>query len=414
MAIRSGAFIHDANGFVIDRIQTGGVSNVNQNTEVIRELGNWLNLQTVRDTVDLSFDLESLDVSTEIEAILTGADPLTIIAGQEFDLNDAKPIDIISPFKSATNQYDIDAGVIVPYLTLESATYRFGVRANATQSYTLRGDTINFTNETPRYEEFAITAGTNQVYTLAQTALPYVESGDTLYVLSACAKEVGTNNFKRLFIGSDYTNIATAITTLADLDALGYDRLHVTYATAAATSYTQTGNNPSGHAVHQGVAVKPAAIRGRDIDLYMGTDAATPVFTRWAGVQSVEINRRLSLEADEELGNYKYTAYEATDIPDVNGSIVLRPADVDQMMARIYEVLSITGTDVAGPYTSTLLPMEIRIANPDNNGAIIKTFYVPDARFAAPAIQGRVGQKLEITLNWSSDSGVVLIYEGER
>jgi hypothetical protein len=65
VAIKAGQIIHDAQGFVVDRIQTGGVSNLNIPEEKIYELGNFFTVATIRDIPDLSFDLESLDVSTE-------------------------------------------------------------------------------------------------------------------------------------------------------------------------------------------------------------------------------------------------------------------------------------------------------------------------------------------------------------
>jgi hypothetical protein len=405
--------LHDVNGFVFDRLQTAGASNLNQNTEVIRELGNWQNVATVRDTVNLSFDMESFDVSSEIEAVVTGADPDAVVAGQEFDFNDSKPVDIVAPLKSARNQYDIAGGVITPYLTLENVTYRFGVGQNSTQSYTLRGDTINYVrNGTPRYQEFTVTAGTSQTYNFANTAMLYDEAGDTIYAISVCAKEVGTNNYRRLFFGDDYTNTSSGFTVLDDIDAEGYDRLHVTYATASATTYPQVGNNPTGNTVHQGVSVKPAAIRGKDIDLYVGSSAATPVFARWGGVQSVEVTRRVNLETDEELGNYHYVAQDY-DTADVTGTITLRPASVDALFEKIYEILNVPDGEVAGPYTTVGLPLEIRINDPDA-GSTIKTLYVPDARFSAPALQGRVGQRQEISLAWTSDTGVLLVYNEDR
>lgn len=412
MAIRSGQILFQGNNWVIDRIQSAGPGTVNIPEEKIYEVGNFNSLATVRDIPDLSFDVESLDVSCEIEAIITGADPTTISAGQEFDLTDSKPLDIISPFKSAVGQYDIINGVVVPYLTLESATYRFGVRANATQSYTFRGDSILYTNDVPYAEQFTITAGANQVYTLAQTAVVYSLAGDSIYVLSVCAKTTGSNVFKRLYFGTDYTNTATTFTVVDDLNAEGYTTLHVTYATAASISYTQTGNNPEGFAVHQGISVKPAAIRGKDIDLYVGDTAATPTFTRWAGVQSVEITRRVNLEADEELGNYNYVAYDY-DVPEVSGTVTLRPVNAAEFMSKIYEILNVNTAQVAGPHTSVGLPLEIRIGDPDSTSTL-KTFYVPDARFQAPGFQGRVQQKTDITLNWSSDSGVLLTYNESR
>mgnify|MGYP001591248899 CR=1 FL=1 len=79
MAIKAGQILHDANGTVIDRIQSGGVSNLNIPEEKIYELGNYQSVATIRDTPDLSFDMESLDVSMEAECLLTGEDNTTMV-----------------------------------------------------------------------------------------------------------------------------------------------------------------------------------------------------------------------------------------------------------------------------------------------------------------------------------------------
>src|SRR6478609_1045605 len=103
MAIKAGQILHDVHGFVIDRIQTAGAGSVNIPEEKVYELGNFQTVATVRDIPDLSFDLESFDVSCEIEAILTNEDPTSIVDGQEFVFSDHVPVDINSPFKAGNN-----------------------------------------------------------------------------------------------------------------------------------------------------------------------------------------------------------------------------------------------------------------------------------------------------------------------
>lgn len=404
MSIKSGQILHVSGGFVIDRIQTGGVSNLNIPQEKVYELGNYKTVATVRDIPDLSFEIESLDVFPEFEALLVGVDPTTLVDGDEIDFVDAVPLDVISPFKSAVGQFDVVKGVAVPYLTLESVQYRFGLRANATQTFTLRGDSVYYIPGTPKEQLFTITSGANQVYTLANTALTYEEGGDTFYVLSACVKEVGTNRYKRLFLTRDYTNTATTLTTLANWFADGYDRLHVVYGTAAAQSYPQT--------VHQNVSVKPAAVRGKDIEVWVSNGAATPVYAEWAGVQSVDVQRRVNLENDEEFGNYKFVGSDY-DVADVTGNIVVKSVDPDDLFDKIAQIANVTTSEIAGAHSSIGLGVEIRLKSPDT-GDVVKTIFIPDARFTVPNVQGRVQQKLQVTFNFTSDEGTVLVYNGER
>ncbi len=400
MAIKAGNILHDANGYVLDRIQSGGPGNINIPEEKIYELGNWSTVATVRDIPELSFDLESFDMSCEMEAILTGQDPTAVSDGDEFDFADSLPLDIISPFKSQTGAYNIVRGVAIPYLTLERVTYRFGLRQNSTQQFTFRGDTINYIPGSPYYQEFTNVGAST--YSFSNTAIEYVESGESIYALCVTAVNRTTNVYKRLFLGDDYTNTSTGFTTLA---ALGdYTTLCVTYGSATAATYSA--------AVHQGVAVKPAAIRGKDIDVYVGTSGATPTFSRWTSVQSVEVSRSVNLENDEEFGNNHYVNSDY-DTAEVTGSITLKPQDPAELWDRIAEIADVATNKIVGPYTSTFLPVEIRVSDPDT-GDVLKTLYIPDARFTIPSFQGRVQTKLETTFSFNSDGGTLLVYRGER
>ncbi len=407
MAIKAGQILHVAGlgtGFLIDRIQNGGASNLNIPEEKIYELGNYQTVASVRDTPDLSFDLESFDTSTEWEALLNGIDPTTVVEGQEFDFIDAVPLDIISPFKDKGGAFTIVRGIAIPYLNLESIAYRFGVGQNATQTATLRGDGIYYIPGTPYTQTFNITAGTNQVYNLAHTALPYIESGDTLYAISACAKNPSTGAYTRLDFGDEYTNTSTTITTIDDLSTDGYTKLHVVFGSATTATYDQS--------VHPTDTVKPAAVRAKDIDILISDGAATPALVRWKGVQSVEVNRRVNIDRDEELGNPRIVAQDY-DTADVTGTIEVKPETAEYLFSLIQQVANVPSGEIAGALTSTPLEVEIRISHPQT-GDRLKTLYISDARIQVPGVQGRVQQKLTVQFPFTSDGGNLKVYEGER
>ncbi len=401
MAIKAGQILHTGKGFVIDRIQSAGVGNVNIPEEKIYELGNYQTVATVRDIPDLSFDLESFDMSTEIEALLLNLDPTTVIDGDEFDFASHVPIDIISPFKAGSGAFNIVKGLAVPYLTLERATYRFGLRQSATAQFTLRGDSIYYIPGSPYYQEFSNTGiGT---YTFTNAAIEYVESGDSFYGLSVCLRDSTSSAYKRLFLGDDYTNTSADITLLADLSAT-YDTVCVVYGSATADTYSQS--------VHQNVSVKPAGVRGRNIDVYVSDGAATPTYTRWTGVQSAELTRSVNIENDEEFGNSKFVASDY-DTAEVTGSIGIKAVDADELWEKVAAVSNVATNKIVGPHSSIPLEVEVQVSDPDT-GDIVKTVYCPDARFTIPGVQGRVQTKLETTFNFTSDSGTLLVYSGQR
>lgn len=416
MAVSGGQILTQAGQFVLDRIQTGGPGDLNIPEEKIYELGNYESIATIRDIPEISFDLESYDMTTEFEAILVNEDPETFsdtVGTNEIDFKDAVPIDIISPWKSRRGQFDIVKGVVIPYLTLESATYRFGVGESSTQSFTMRGDSIFYTPGQPYVEEFSNT-GVGP-YTLDNTATVYSQGGDSVYVLSVCLVDSTSGAYKRVFYDSTgdsgYTNTSTTFTLPEDLSAT-YDTIRVTYGSATTTNYTQLGNNPSGNKIHENVSIKPAAVRGKDIDVYIGSTGATPTFSRLNSVQNVEATWTANLENDEELGNERYVSTEY-DVPEVNGSIGVKPFDPADLFAKIAQITGVSSSEVIGPNVTVPVPLEIRISHPDT-GDRLKTLYIPDARFSVPGYSGQANTKLETTMNYTSDSGSLYVYNGSR
>ena len=407
MAIKGGQIIHAGNGnVVVDRVQTGGPGQVNIPTEKIYELGNYKSVATVRDTPDLTFSLESFDTSTEVEQLLTG---LASVPAEGIDLAKAVPVDIASQFKAGINAADAFAvvnSVAIPFLYLEQMSYRFGLRDNATQSASLRGDSI-FYNPGPCFVEE--TAGTNTADQTVVTAHPAYQSAeaDGRRVLAVTA---GT---KRLNFGADYTEAAgtvtngAAIVTLTIADPVpASDKIRIIYSSPDAVSYPQN--------THPDTTVKPAAIKGRDIDIYAGgydpADVPGSQVNKLTSVQSVNVDWRVTIDKDEEFGNY-YAVGLDFDVPTVNGSIDIKPRDGADFMSILRKVTGVTDAQkVIGTSSSVPLELDIVVKNPDD-GSTLKRIHVPDARFTPPGYQGRVQQKITISLPFESDEGTLLVFD---
>lgn len=403
----------------MDRIQTGGPGDLNIPEEKIYELGNKQSVATVRDIPEISFDIESYDMTAEFEAMLINEDPDTFsstVGSNEIDFRDAVPIDIISPWKSRKNAHDIVKGVIVPYLTLENATYRFGVGENSTQSFSMRGDSIFYTPGQPWYEEFTNTGEGPYTLENSNTATLYDQSGDSLYVLSVCLVDSTTKAYQRLFYdatgATGYLNTSTSVTLYDDVSST-YDTVRITYGTTAGTDdYDQDGNNYAGNIIHPSASVKPAAIRGKDIEIWLGDTAATTVFSKMTNVQNFEATWSVTLENDEELGNERYVDTDY-DVPEVSGTIGVKPYNPADLFSKIAAITGVSETEVIGPNITVTVPLEARIKHPDT-GDVLKTIYTPDARFTVPGYNGQANAKLETSMAWSSDSGVMYVYNGER
>lgn len=402
MSIKAGELIHAGGGVLIDRIQTGGPGSLNIPTERVYELGNYDGLGVVRDIPDLSFSLESLDASAEIESMLLGvADYSAEAAGSEYDLSLAHPLDVAGQFKAGKNAaspFDVVASAAVPFLALESFSYRFGVRDNATQSATLRGDSIFWSAASCYIEETAGSAVAAQVVNFANAPIPY--NGDTVngtrYALSVVIPETG----RRLALGTDYTETITGITVT---DAVPVTQtIRVVYQSLVVAAYPQISHAAVG-------ATRPAAIRGKDIEIRVGGAAVTD---RWSSVQSVNVDWRAQLDRDEELGNQQIVGQDF-EVPEVSGTVDLRPRDAAELLTRIKQIAGVAGDEVVGPLQVTALPIDIILHSPVD-GAILKTLHVPDAEFTIPGYQGRVQQKMNVSLEFSSIAGDLLVYKGAR
>lgn len=478
MAVKAGSILHSANGNLIDRIQTGGPGSLNIPQDKVYELGNYQSVAIVRDVPDLSFSLDCLDVDTEIEATLTGADPSAASDGDSYNLANAKTVDIISPWKSPYGEFGIVRGVAIPQLALESASYRYGLSDNAGEQFTLRGDSIYYIPGTPYQDDFTGNGSTTAFSFENGPALLYQESGDDLYALNVSV------DGERMTPGDDYTATDTAV-TFNTAPANGA-KIRIIYGSSTAGTYAQT--------VHQGISVKPAAIRGKDIDVFFSTavkvatvtqkavdtnvatlttsaahnlsvgdtitvsgvgapfdgtfttvtgttgtsikyaltnadvteTAATGTVTmavevRWQDVQSCNIDWKVTLEEDREFGNAHAISREATDVPDVTGQIEVKPRSVEALFNRLQQITGLPASQVIGPDSSVAGALRVELRNPGSGGTtsravgdVIKTHYIPAARFTIPGYEGRVQQKLTVTLEWQSDDGAHYVYRGAR
>lgn len=403
MAIKAGQIVHVGNGVaVVRRLQTAGPGTLNVPVETIYELGNYKSVGQVRDIPDLSFSMESYDVTTEIEALLLGKDPAAVLATDVLDPANARPMDVKSAFKmgqGTSAPFDVVGSVGLPFLTLESLQYRFGLRDDARQTATLRGDSVYY-NPGSTYVESTVGSGVAaQTVVSAHPAYGVDEGGVFRRILSVTA---GT---KRLTYGVDYTEsygavaagaAVTTVTVTAPVAAT--DSIRIMYSSPTAETLPQSIHTPV-------TATTPAAIRGRDIAVYLGGyDPLLPFANRLLGVQAVTADWRVTLQKDEEFGNYHFVSQDY-DVPTVTGTVQVKPVDPAATLAFMQKVAGVaTATHSAGATTAPVVPLDIVLHSPED-GSVLKHISVDDARFTVPGFSARVQQKLDFTVNWTSDHG---------
>lgn len=403
MAIKAGQILHVGNGFLVDRIQSAGAGSVNVNTERIEELGNYQAVATIRDIPDLSFEMETFDMGTEIHELLFGAGAGDI-AGTEYAVETAiQPMDIISPFKGE-GLFTTVRGLAIPFLNVESLAYNFSIDNPAALTVGLRGDSIFYVPGSVYREAFvgdgAATAFTFGAGTggIAGPALKSVIDGANWFVLGAMTEDTTTtpSTFKRLRRTIDYTDTATEITIVGPtLPAT--TNLFVVYGNATAATYLQS--------VHKGVtAATPAAVKGRNIEVQLAGAS-------WLGVQSASVEWRATLERDEEFNNPNVVDQDF-DVPEVSGTVTMKAATAAALFDQILDAHGITSPDIVNAVTEPpQLDLRIIVRSP-LDGSVLQTLQVPDAQFDPEAIAGQVGNKLEVDFNYQSAGGDLNVYKG--
>lgn len=407
MALKAGAIIHTNGTTLIERLQSAGPGTLTINKEKIYELGNYESVATIRDIPDLTFSMESLDVTTDIEAMLLDVDAATEDA---LNLAKARPLNVITQVKPGlkqVNPYTVTKSVGIPYLTLESASYRFGLRDNASQSFSLRGDSIYYNQGAGYIDEFAGTNAAGQTAVTTHPAYEYTDGNGTRRILAVV---VGT---KRLSYGPDFqlsngaVSSGAAIVTVTLTDPVPTtEKIRVMYSSPDPVEYPQ--------AVHTPATLKPAAIRGKDIDVYIGGyNPANPSATatnKWTGVQSVTVDWRVTLETEEEFGNYNAVSKDF-EVPELSGTVTIMPRDDQDLFKKLREITGVTSmTASIGPSTAVPLPLDIVLKDGENGGVTLKRLHTKDARFSVPGYSPRPNSNVTMDLEWESDSGELLIY----
>lgn len=241
----------------------------------------------------------------------------------------------------------------------------------------------------------------------ALKALQYTELGSTFYALNVSVDGVRQNK------DTDYTDTETGVTfaTAPAADAkirIVFGSNKDTTDAAIEVDYTQS--------VNADLSAKPAGIRGRDIKVYIGGLGDS---FKWHDVQSVEVDWKVNIDADYEFGNSHAVARDFVDAPDVTGTIEIKSITAAALFTKLNQITGVDATDVVGPNSSVTLPIIVQLLNPDSGGTshvargtVLKTLFVPDARFVIPGYEGRVSQKMTSQLQFTSDKGILQVIKG--
>jgi hypothetical protein len=413
MSVHAGSILTVGGNNVIDRIQSAGLGDVRVPVETIREVGNRLVVDKIPGEPDFTFTMETLDVSTDVMAWLCGkvgalasgsapgnADP----AGTAYSWADCGYVNVASPWKDPNtgSAGNIDAGHLVPAYYPTRVSYRYGVTDNAGMTVELGGGAFYYGAYTP-IEEYGTGTGGQTAFVTSENAMGHrVGGGGGTTFLSVFGVIAGGTP---MIEGADYTlsggNGAPATITFTVAPAAGA-LVRFMYFSDAPHAYPQT--------VHAATIVKPGAVRGRHIPIYLGAGGARQ---RIASVQSFELEATVDSEVEREMGSELPTG-RVINGRDCTGSLTVRSKDADAFIALLAKITGAPANEVFGFLNQNPIPLEVPILNPKDPSTVLKTLYVSDAIFQMPGTPARVNAPTDFTLQFDSQNGDYTEYKGAK
>lgn len=416
MSILAGTILHVGGNNVIDRLQSAGLGNTKMPYETIREIGNMNIVDKVPGEPAVTFAMDSLDVTVEIEAWLTGklggGTPATAPGSSDPDgtayLIDGVHtgfVNITSPWRDPLSSAGtISAGHIIPGFFPTRINYAFGVTANASETVEFAGSTYYYHTSAP-VEQYATGTGAQVAFVTPDAAVPWREggAGGTIFRSIFGVIVDGVLMTKGVDYSTSPTNsAAAAVATLTFVVAPANNAvIKYCYFTAAARNFPASLNSSA--------IVKPAAVRGRNICVFLGSGASA---AQMGGIQSATLDFAVTGQVERELCSYEVTGYTVTGT-DVTGSIVVRPHTLTSLAAALAKVTGVAASEVYGWINTNAIPLSIKIQNPKNSAQILKTLYVSDAIFDVPDLPTKVNTPVDVTFAYQSQTGTYTVYKGD-
>ncbi|GAC1522435.1 MAG: hypothetical protein NVS3B1_07810 [Marmoricola sp.] len=420
MSVQAGSILHVAGRTVIQRIQTAGLGAIRIPIETVREVGNLAVVDKVPQEPEFTFTMESLDVSTELEAMLHGnvaasgfasgaAVGLSDPDGTQYDWAGIVPINIVSPWKdpATASAGVVAAGHLIPSYFPTRIRYRFGVTENASQTVELGGGSFYYGRFAPIEEVFAGT-GAQTAFVTTNPAVEYRKGG----VLGTQFRMVFgvLVNGQYQIEGQDYTitgggnaaAAATATVTFTIAPPAGAV-IKLAYFTTAVQAYPDT--------IHASAITVPGAVRGRNIAVSIAPIGSSN-WVRLHNVQTVELEATVQTQVERELSNDTDIGRSILGI-DCSGNIVARSNSINSFFNLLAQVTGVDTTqELIGFLNVNPVRLKIEIQNPRNTGQILKTLYVKDAIFDIPGTPARVNTPTDFTLNWNAQTGDYVAVKG--
>lgn len=420
MTVKAGSIMTVSGHTVIQRLQSQGLTNVRVPINTVREIGNDLVVDKVPQEPDFTFSMESLAVDNSIEAVLHGriatGSGATQGAGQadaagtEYKWQESQSINICSPWKDPQSfgSGNVAAGHLIPGYYPSKISYKFGVTEDAMITAELRGGTFYYGNGMSPTEDIFTGAAGTQTYTTTEPAVETRKGG------------VAGTTFKNALMvivngvcmveGEDYTVSgggaapgAPVSVTFTTYTVKANDAIKIAYFTSNAHAYPQQ--------VHESALVLPGAVRGRNNCLSIASGGAS-TWQRVYGVQTFTLDASFDIAPERELCNDEIVGFTVNGT-DCTGAITVHAKDINAFFLLLRRFTGVdTDHEVVGWLNLNTVRLKLEITDPNNYGNVIKTLYVPDARFDIPATPARVNAVVDFAMNYESLVGTYSAFKG--
>lgn len=406
MSVHAGTILTVGGNNVIDRIQSAGLGDVRIPIETIRETGNREVVDKVPGEPDFTFTMESLDVSTDNMAFLTGSIGADTSAsagapgaedpdGTAYNWLDCGFVNIASPWKDpdSGSAGAVGAGHLVPAFYPTRLRYRLGVTDNAVQEVELAGGQFYYGKFAP-VEEYASGDGATSAFATSEATVAHRIGGPESTVLRNVHGVIVDGTLQIEDVDYTIAGGSGTVATIAFAEAPENGaRIRYAYFTTEAKAYPQP--------VHASNVTKPGAVRGRNIKIYLGAGAERE---RVASVQTFELEASVEYEVEREMGSDQIVGITVNGT-DVTGTVTVRSRDKDAFFHVLSKVTGVSEDEIFGYFNLNGIPLTVQIENPKNSGEIIKTLAVDDAQFQPPGTPARVNTPTDFSLSFDSKDG---------
>jgi hypothetical protein len=133
--------------------------------------------------------------------------------------------------------------------------------------------------------------------------------------------------------------------------------------------------------VHASTIVKPAAVRGRNICVFLGSGGSRQ---KVGSVQAFELEATVDGEIEREFCNEEIVG-RTINGRDCTGTLTSCAEERGRLPGAALEGHRRPGGEVYRLAEHHAIPLEVQIQNPKNPAQILKTLYVDDAIFQPPA-----------------------------